>query len=44
MLTDLFLAQLKQWAAEDPEITALLVVGSYAGEQTKRIPIWILSF
>ena len=30
MLTDLFLAQLKQWAAEDPEITALLVVGSYA--------------
>lgn len=30
MLTDLFLAQLKQWAAEDPKITALLVVGSYA--------------
>ena len=30
MLTDLFLAQLKQWAAEDPGITALLIVGSYA--------------
>ena len=30
MLTDLFLAQLKQWAAEDLGITALLIVGSYA--------------
>lgn len=30
MLTDLFLAQLKQWAAKDPGITALLIVGSYA--------------